>query len=78
VIHEPRHGYGSAYLAGLAAARGRYMLMGDGDGTYDFTALPAFLALARAGADLVMGSRFRGTILPGRCPGTTAGSATRC
>jgi uncharacterized protein (TIRG00374 family) len=68
VIHEPRHGYGSAYLAGLAAARGRYMLMGDGDGTYDFTALPAFLALARAGAELVMGSRFRGTILPGAMP----------
>jgi hypothetical protein len=68
VIHEPRHGYGSAYLAGLAAARGRYMLMGDGDGTYDFTALPAFLALARGGADLVMGSRFRGTILPGAMP----------
>ena len=37
VVHEPRRGYGSAYLAGLHAARGRYILMGDGDGTYDFT-----------------------------------------
>ncbi|HET6848253.1 MAG TPA: flippase-like domain-containing protein [Gaiellales bacterium] len=68
VIHESRRGYGSAYLAGLAASRGRYILMGDGDGTYDFTALPDFLALCRGGAELVMGSRLRGTILPGAMP----------
>jgi hypothetical protein len=68
VVAEPRRGYGSAYLAGLRAARGRYILMGDGDGTYDFTALPAFLKLARGGAGLVMGSRLQGTILPGAMP----------
>jgi len=68
VVHESRRGYGSAYLAGLHAARGRYILMGDGDGTYDFTALPAFLQRCRGGADLVMGSRLRGTILPGAMP----------
>jgi len=68
VVHESRRGYGSAYLAGLHAARGRYILMGDGDGTYDFTALPAFLRRCRSGADLVMGSRLRGTILPGAMP----------
>ena len=68
VIHESRPGYGSAYLAGLSGSHGTYILMGDGDGTYDFTALPAFLELARGGADLVMGSRFRGTILPGAMP----------
>ena len=78
VIHESRRGYGSAYLAGLHAARGRYILMGDGDGTYDFTALPAFLRRCRGGADLVMGSRLRARSCPGRCRGTTAGSATRC
>jgi hypothetical protein len=68
VVHEARRGYGSAYLAGLHAARGRYILMGDGDGTYDFTALPAFLQRCRGGADLVMGSRLRGTIMPGAMP----------
>ncbi|MGN6379429.1 MAG: flippase-like domain-containing protein [Gaiellales bacterium] len=68
VIAEPRRGYGSAYLAGLHAAHGRYILMGDGDGTYDFTALPEFFELARGGAGLVMGSRVRGTILPGAMP----------
>ena len=46
VVHESRRGYGSAYLAGLHAARGRYILMGDGDGTYDFhgaSGIPAAL-----------------------------------
>ena len=68
VIHETRRGYGSAYLAGLSACQGRYILMGDGDGTYDFTALPDFLERCRNGAELVMGSRLRGRILPGAMP----------
>jgi hypothetical protein len=69
VVHEPRPGYGSAYLAGLAAARGRLILMGDGDGTYDFGELSVFVMQAeRTGADLVMGSRFRGRIEPGAMP----------
>jgi len=68
VVFEPQHGYGSAYLAGLTAARGRAILMGDGDGTYDFAELPRFLARVDAGADMVLGSRLRGRILPGAMP----------
>ncbi len=68
VVREQRRGYGSAYLAGLRAAGGRFILMGDGDGTYDFGELERFLALARDGADIVLGSRIRGSILPGAMP----------
>lgn len=57
VIHEPRRGYGSAYLAGFAAARGRYIIMGDADLTYDFDEIPRFVALLEDGAELVMGDR---------------------
>jgi len=57
VVHEPRRGYGSAYLAGFAAARGKYIIMGDADLTYDFNEIPRFLAALEAGADLVMGDR---------------------
>jgi uncharacterized protein (TIRG00374 family) len=67
VIDEARRGYGSAYLAGMRRARGDWILMGDGDGTYDFGELPRFLA-AGAGADLVIGSRLRGRIMPGAMP----------
>jgi uncharacterized protein (TIRG00374 family) len=67
VIDEPRRGYGSAYLAGMRHARGDWILMGDGDGTYDFGELPRFLA-AGAGADMVIGSRLRGRIAPGAMP----------
>jgi hypothetical protein len=67
VIDEPRRGYGSAYLAGIRRARGDWILMGDGDGTYDFGELPRFLA-AGAGADMVIGSRLRGRIVPGAMP----------
>jgi hypothetical protein len=62
VIHEPRRGYGSAYLTGFRAARGRYVVMADADGTYDLADLPRFLSELQDGADLVMGSRLRGTI----------------
>jgi hypothetical protein len=65
VIHEPRRGYGSAYLAGLAAARGRYVVMTDGDDTYDLGRLDEMVARLRDGADLVIGSRFDGDIQPG-------------
>lgn len=57
VIHEPRRGYGSAYLAGFAAARGRFIIMGDADLTYDFDEIPRFVALLEDGAELVMGDR---------------------
>jgi hypothetical protein len=68
VVHETRRGYGSAYLAGFAAARGRYIVMGDGDDTYDFDEVDRFVAPLQEGADMVMGSRLRGTIHKGAMP----------
>jgi glycosyltransferase involved in cell wall biosynthesis len=67
VVHEPRRGYGSAYLAGFAAAHGEYIVMADADLTYDFGDIPRFLAKLDDGADLVMGDRMRG-IQPGAMP----------
>ncbi len=67
VVHEPRRGYGSAYQAGFAAARGTYILMGDADDTYDFTQLGRFIAPLRQGADMVIGNRMKG-IKPGAMP----------
>src|SRR5581483_2932369 len=59
VVHQPRRGYGNAYLEGFAAARGTYLVMGDADDTYDFTLIPRFLdALERQGYDFVTGSRY--------------------
>jgi glycosyltransferase involved in cell wall biosynthesis len=60
VVQEPRRGYGQAYMAGLAVAHGDYILMADGDLTYDFAEAPRFLAELEAGADLVIGNRMRG------------------
>jgi glycosyltransferase involved in cell wall biosynthesis len=62
VVSEPRRGYGSAYLAGLEAARGDYLVMGDADDTYPMDELGGFVEQLEQGADLVIGSRFRGTI----------------
>jgi len=64
VVHEERRGYGSAYLAGLAAARGDYIVMADADLTYDFREIPAFVRELDAGADFVVGNRLKG-IQPG-------------
>ena len=61
-------GYGNALRGGITAARGRYLLMGDADGSYDFSHLPRFVERLRAGADLVMGNRFLGGIQPGAMP----------
>jgi glycosyltransferase involved in cell wall biosynthesis len=59
VVHQPRRGYGNAYLKGFAAARGTYLIMGDADDTYDFSLIPQFLgALTRDGYDFVTGSRY--------------------
>lgn len=68
VINVPMRGYGSALRAGIAAARGRYIVMGDADDSYDFARLEAFLERLRAGDDLVMGNRFRGGIESGAMP----------
>jgi glycosyltransferase involved in cell wall biosynthesis len=67
VVHEPRRGYGSAYLAGFAAAQGEYIVMADADLTYDFADVPRFVAKLDEGADLVMGNRMQG-IQPGAMP----------
>ncbi|MGH2822849.1 MAG: glycosyltransferase family 2 protein, partial [Thermoleophilaceae bacterium] len=67
VVHEPRRGYGSAYLAGFAAATGEYVVMADADLTYDFGDIPRFVEELDAGADLVMGDRMKG-IQPGAMP----------
>jgi Glycosyl transferase family 2 len=62
VVREERPGYGSAYLAGLAQARGAFIVMGDADETYPLRDLAPFVERLAAGDDLVMGSRFEGTI----------------
>ncbi|WP_240788575.1 glycosyltransferase family 2 protein [Ramlibacter henchirensis] len=68
VIHVQRTGYGAALLAGIAAAHGRYVIMGDSDDSYDFSELQAFVDRLRGGAQLVLGNRFRGGIAPGAMP----------
>lgn len=67
VVLEPRRGYGSAYMAGFAAARGKYVVMADADLTYDFGEIPRFVERLEAGADLVMGDRMD-NIQPGAMP----------
>jgi hypothetical protein len=68
VIAVTERGYGAALRAGIAAARGRYVIMGDADDSYDFSRLELFLAKLREGSDLVMGNRFAGGIAPGAMP----------
>ena len=67
VVLEPERGYGSAYLAGLAAARGDYIVMADADLTYDFNEIPRFLRELESGADMVIGNRMK-NIHPGAMP----------
>jgi glycosyltransferase involved in cell wall biosynthesis len=68
VIQIAEPGYGSALRGGFAAAHGEYIIMGDGDDSYDFTNLTPFLQKLRSGHDLVMGNRFLGGIKPGAMP----------
>lgn len=68
VIPVPGKGYGRALMAGIAGARGVYVIMGDADESYDFAALDPFLEKLRQGHDLVMGNRFRGGIAKGAMP----------
>jgi hypothetical protein len=68
VIDVPEKGYGAALIAGIAGARGCYVIMGDSDDSYDFSALDPFIAKLRDGYDLVMGNRFKGGIAPGAMP----------
>ncbi len=68
VVHAQKKGYGYALLHGFKQARGRYLVMGDADATYDFREAVAFLDDLKAGADLVMGSRLAGTVHKGAMP----------
>jgi hypothetical protein len=63
-----RRGYGAALIGGCMAAQGRYLLMGDADGSYDFTDGVAMIGRLAEGADLVLGNRFAGGIAPGAMP----------
>lgn len=66
VVNERRRGYGAAYLRGFEEARGKYIVMGDADDTYDFSDLAPFIEpLRKGGIDMVMGTRLKGKILPG-------------
>jgi glycosyltransferase involved in cell wall biosynthesis len=67
VVSEPRRGYGSAYLAGFAAARGRYIVMADADLTYDWEEIPRFVQEMEQGAEMVIGNRMN-NIHPGAMP----------
>ena len=68
VVPVALKGYGAALLGGIAKARGRFIIMGDADDSYDFAALETFVARLREGADLVMGNRFQGGIESGAMP----------
>ena len=68
IVPVAARGYGNALLAGIGAARGRFVIMGDSDDSYDFSDLDAFVSKLRDGYKLVMGNRFRGKIKPGAMP----------
>jgi glycosyltransferase involved in cell wall biosynthesis len=71
VVHVSERGYGSALMGGIAAARGKFIIMGDADDSYDFGEIPRFVAKLREGADLVQGCRLPsggGKIAPGAMP----------
>src|SRR5271170_1851410 len=68
VVPVASRGYGNTLRAGIEAARGRFVIMGDSDDSYDFSALDGFVEKLRAGCDLVLGNRFEGGIAPGAMP----------
>lgn len=68
VVNVPVQGYGAALQGGITAARGRYVIMGDADDSYDFSNLQPFVERLREGYALVMGNRFKGGIAPGAMP----------
>lgn len=68
VVQVAQPGYGSALRGGIEAAKGRFVVMGDADDSYDFAALAPFLEKLRAGQELVMGNRFAGGVEPGAMP----------
>jgi glycosyltransferase involved in cell wall biosynthesis len=68
VIRVEQRGYGAALRAGIAAAQGAFVIMGDADASYDFSEVPRFVEKWKQGYDVVMGNRFRGEIKPGAMP----------
>jgi len=68
VVPVAKKGYGSALIGGIDAARGRFVIMGDADDSYDFTAIAPLIEKLRDGCDLVVGNRFMGGIEPGAMP----------
>jgi glycosyltransferase involved in cell wall biosynthesis len=68
IVHVQQRGYGAALRAGIEAARGAFIIMGDADDSYDFGDVPRFVEKWRAGNDVVMGNRFRGEIKQGAMP----------
>ncbi|NDJ59482.1 MAG: glycosyltransferase family 2 protein [Chloroflexi bacterium] len=69
VVPVPERGYGAALIGGIEAAVGEYVIMGDADDSYDFSGIAPFIDKLRDGYDLVMGTRLKGTIMPGAMPG---------
>lgn len=68
VVNVPQKGYGNALLSGIKEAKGKFVIMGDADDSYDFLSLSPFVKKLREGDDLVMGNRFKGGIEPGAMP----------
>nr|HEX4313842.1 glycosyltransferase family 2 protein [Kofleriaceae bacterium] len=68
VVDVPRRGYGAALMGAIEGARGKYVIMGDSDDSYDFSNLDLYVEKLRAGYDLVMGNRFKGGVKPGAMP----------
>jgi glycosyltransferase involved in cell wall biosynthesis len=68
VVQVESKGYGSALMGGITSARGKFVMMGDADDSYDFSNISAFVDRLRQGDDLVMGNRFKGGIKPGAMP----------
>ena len=68
VVPVAARGYGNALAGGIEAARGRYVIMGDADDSYDFSKLESFVERLRSGCDLVVGNRFKGGIEPQSMP----------
>ena len=68
VVAIPQKGYGAALIGGITEAKGRFVIMGDADDSYDFESLDGMIEHLRGGADLVMGNRFQGGISPGAMP----------
>ena len=68
VVHQSEKGYGNAYMKGFQEAKGKYIVMGDADDSYDFTDLKRFIEPLRSGYDMVMGTRIKGKIVKGAMP----------